>query len=234
LIDVSDEFVISADEQQESIEESIELSRSISEAEKAAFDAKLSELQVARQELELLEAQINMDYQLSGMFTFHRRVEQKSMNRLYRSMRLWNKHRASGPWTIYLNSVGGDAWAGIGIIDELIAQSVRGGGNHEVTIKVRGVAASAAGMILQAADHRIIGRNSQLMIHKGSSGIHGTADDIGDEHEWWEASVEQMISLFLSRTDRISRREFLRKINRRDWWLSAEEAVEIGFADAIG
>jgi len=216
------------------LHESIELSRSISEAEKAAFDAKLSELQVARQEIELLEAQINLDYQLSGLFTFHRRVEQKSMNRLYRAMRLWHKHRPNGPWTIYLNSVGGDAWSGIGIIDELIAQSLRGGGTHEVTIKVRGVAASAAGMILQAADRRIIGQNSQLMIHKGYSGVIGTADDIGDEHRWWEASVEQMSALFLSRTDQITKREFLRQINRRDWWLSASEAVKIGFADEIG
>ena len=228
---VDDELV---EDGEEDVHESIELAKALSEAEKAAFDARLAEIQVARSEIELLEAQINLDYQLSGIFTFHRRVDQKSMNRLYRQIRLWNKHDPAGSWTIYLNSVGGEAWAGIGIIDELISQSVRGGGSHDITIRVRGVAASAAAMILQAADHRVIGKNSQLMIHKGSSGIHGTADDIGDEHAWWESSVEQMVSLFLSRTDKITRREFLRKINRRDWWLSADEAVEIGFADEIG
>lgn len=217
-----------------SVLEDIELARSISEAEKAAHDARLVELQVAKQELELLENQINLDYQLSGSFTFHRRVDQKSMNRLYRCMRLWNKYDKSAPWTIYLNSVGGEAWAGIGIIDELISQSLRGGGSHEVTIKVRGVAASAAAMILQAADRRIVGHNSQLMIHKGSSSIAGTADDIADEHAWWQASVDQMVKLFMSRTDSITRSEFLRKINRKDWWLTAEEAVEIGFADEVG
>lgn len=216
------------------LQEDIDLSRSLSEAEKAAHEARLSELQVAKQELDLLETKINMDYQLSGTFTFHRRVDNKSMNRLYRSMRVWDKYRKDGPWTIYLNSVGGDAWAGIGIIDELISQSLRGGGSHEITIKVRGVAASAAAMILQAADRRVMGVNSQLMIHKGSSNVYGTADDIADEHEWWQASVDQMTNLFLSRTDRVSRTAFLRKINRRDWWLSAEEAVDIGFADEVG
>ena len=158
----------------------------------------------------------------------------KSMNRLYRAMRVWHKHDPVGPWTIYLNSVGGEAWAGIGIIDELISQSIRGGGTHEITIKVRGVAASAAAMMLQAADRRLIGKNSQLMIHKGSSGIVGTADDIADEHEWWQASIDQMVELFLSRTDGITRASLLRKINRRDWWLTASEAVDIGFADGIG
>lgn len=217
-----------------SLMEDMELARSISETEKAAHDARLVELQVAKQELDLLETQINLDYQLSGSFTFHRRVDQKSMNRLYRCMRLWNRYDKAAPWTIYLNSVGGEAWAGIGIIDELISQSIRGGGNHEITIKVRGVAASAAAMILQAADHRLVGCNSQLMIHKGSSSIAGTADDIADEHAWWQASVDQMVKLFLSRSTAITRAEFLRKINRKDWWLSAEEAVEIGFADAVG
>lgn len=218
----------------EDVYEDVELSRAISDAEKAAFDAKLSELEVRKKELELLEAQINLDYQLSGTFSFNREVDQKSMNRLYRQMRLWHKYNPTGPWTIYLNSPGGAAYSASGIIDELYSQSIRGGGTHEITIKVRGVAASAAGMILQGADHRIIGKNSRLMIHKGTSGIHGTADDIADEHEWWVEATDQMIDLFLSRTDRISRPQFLRKINRRDWWLSAEEAVEIGFADAIG
>jgi ATP-dependent protease ClpP protease subunit len=218
----------------DTLTDDIELSRAISEAEKAAFDARLAELEVAKRELELLETQIQMDYTLSGVFTFHRRVDVKSMNRLYRAMRVWHKHDPEGPWTIYLNSVGGEAWAGIGIIDELISQSIRGGGTHEITIKVRGVAASAAGMMLQGADHRLIGKNSQLMIHKGSSGIVGTADDIADEHEWWQASIDQMVELFLSRSDGITRAAFLRKINRRDWWLSAPEAVEIGFADGIG
>lgn len=218
----------------DSLYESADLSRVISEAEKAAFDARLSELAVAKQELDLLESKINLDYQLSGAFTFHRRVDQKSMNRLYRCMRVWATHRPDGPWTIHLNSVGGEAWAGIGIIDELIAQSVRGGGSHHITIKVRGVAASAAAMILQSADRRVIGRNSQMMIHKGSSGVWGTADDIADEHAWWQASVDQMVDLFLSRTTQITRNEFMRKINRRDWWLTAEEAVDIGFADEIG
>jgi ATP-dependent protease ClpP protease subunit len=225
---------MSTAEQENSVLDDAELSRSLSEAEKAAYEARLSEIQVSKQELELLEAQINLDYQLSGMFTFHRRVDQKSMNRLYRSMRLWHRYRKDGPWTIYLNSVGGDAWAGIGIVDELLSQSLRGGGTHEITIKVRGVAASAAAMMLQAADHRVVGANSQLMIHKGSTSIAGTADDIADEHAWWQASVDRMVALFLSRTDKISRTELLRKINRRDWWLNAEEAVEMGFADEIG
>lgn len=212
----------------------VELSKAVSEADKAASDAKLSEIEVRRKELELVEAQINLDYQLSGQFSFNRRVDNKSMNSLYRQMRIWHKYNPEGPWTIYLNSVGGEVYSASGIIDELTAQSMRGGGTHHVTIKVRGLAASAAGMILQAADDRLIGWNSRLMIHKGSSGVVGTADEIGDEHKWWQEATDQMVTLFLSRSAGVSRAEFMRKINRRDWWMSAEESVKLGFADAIG
>jgi ATP-dependent protease ClpP protease subunit len=211
-----------------------ELKRVAAEAKKAVFDARLSEIDVRRKELELIEEQINLDYQLSGTFSFNRRVDNKSMNALYRCMRIWHKYDPEGPWTILMNSCGGSAYSAGGIIDELISQSIRGGGTHEITIKVRGVAASAAGMILQAADHRLVGWNSRLMIHKGSGGITGTADDIADEHAWWEEATDQMVTLFLSRTNKITRAEVLRKINRKDWWLSAEEAVELGLADGLG
>ena len=216
------------------LHEDVEMSRAISEAEKSAHEARIAELQAAKQELELLESKICLDYKFSGVYTFHKEVSFSSLNKLYRNMRMWDKYNPTGAWTIYLNSVGGESWAGLGIIDELISQSVRGGGKHKITIKVRGVAASAAAMILQAADHRVIGVNSQLMIHKGTSGIWGTADEIADEHAWWQATTDQMVSLFLSRTDKITRQEFLRKINRRDWWLNAADAKRLGFVDRIG
>lgn len=214
--------------------ERLNLARSFYEFEKARHDARLAELDVEHRELELVESRINLHYGLSGSFTFHRSVDKKAMKKLYRAMEVWDRHDPDGAWTINLNSCGGDVWSGIGIIDELISQSLRGGGRHEVTVKVRGVAASAAGMILQSADHRLVGPNSQLMIHKGSTSISGTADDISDEHAWWSAAVDQMVDLFMSRTDRVSRSDFMRKINRRDWWLSAEEAVNLGFADRVG
>lgn len=213
----------------------LELSKAIYEVQKARHDARIAQLEAERHELELMEYRLDFHYGTSGVFTFHRAVDSRAMKSLYRSMKVWDRSDPEGEWTIYLNSVGGDVWAGIGIIDELVAQSLRGGGKHHLTVKVRGVAASAAAMILQAADERLVGPNSQLMIHKGSASVSGTADDISDEHAWWSAAVSQMADLFLSRADsKISRREFMRKINRKDWWLSAGEAVELGFADRIG
>lgn len=218
---------------EEELIDDVELARLISEAEKVAHEARLAEVQVQKAEFDLLETQINLNYQLEGAYNFSGRVDQKAMYRMHRQMRIWNKYKASGEWMINLNSPGGDMYAGVGIMDEITSYSLRGGGTHRVEIRVRGLAASAAGMILQAADNRVMGKYSLLMIHKGSTGISGTADDIADEHEWWERSVDQMIAMFLSRTDRVTRAQFLRNINRKDWWLTADQALELGFVDEI-
>ena len=168
------------------------------------------------------------------MYSFHDQVTQESSDRLLHMMSVWHRHDPSLPWTIHLNSVGGSIYEGNSIIDELISHSVRGGGTHEVTIKVRGVAASMGGMILQAADHRVIGRNSMLMIHKGNDGVSGTADEIADLAEWLRRDTEWMISFFLDRTNAVTREEFLTRIDRRDWWLNSTEAMDLGFVDRIG
>ncbi len=211
-----------------------ELSKAISDAEKAALDVRLAELQVRKQEIENLEEEINLSYHLSGVYHLHQGINKRTMNRLFKQMRVWHKYDSKAPWIIYLHSIGGDWWEGNGIIDELVSHSIRGNGTHEITIKVRGVAASMAGIILQAADHRVMGPSSELMIHKGSGGICGSTESIGDEHEYLRRSNDAMIALFLSRTDKITRPEFLRKINRKDWWMTSSEALRWGFCDAIG
>ena len=217
----------------EELIDDVDLSRAISEAEKAAFDARLAELQVQKQEYEILETQLNLKFQLDGVFNLDRKVDRKSMVRLFKDMRLCHMHNNTANWVLNVNSVGGDMFAAWGIIDELMGYSIKGGGSHHLEIRVRGLAASAAGVILQAGDHRVMGPTSKLMIHKGSGGVLGDADAIIDDGEWWKKSTEEMVDLFLSRTDKITKAHFMRKINRKDWWLSAMEAVELGFADVI-
>ena len=59
-------------------------------------------------------------------------------------------------------------------------------------------------------------------------------DELRDVSAWLDGLTEWMVRLFLSRTSVLSREEFLHKIERKDWWLSSDEALEMGFVDAIG
>jgi ATP-dependent protease ClpP protease subunit len=214
----------------------VEFATTLATVEKLQAEAELVKWQAQNEKLSYEQEKFNFEHQLNGEYTFNRDVTQKSAARLLRACHVWHQHDPEAPWTIYLNSVGGELYNGNAIIDELTSHSLRGGGTHHITIKVRGVAASMGGMILQAADHRVIGLNSQIMIHKGGAGMNGhvTLDQLADEVEFFRQSTDWMIRLFLSRTDKITRPEFLEAITRRDWWLFSEEAVKVGFADAIG
>lgn len=203
-------------------------------AEKMQAEAELTMWTAKITEIEYEQARINHNHQLNGVYTFHRGVSRKSMDKLFEAMHMWHSLDSTAPWTIYLNSGGGDVISGNGIIDEIAAHSIQGGGSHHVTIKVRGQASSMAGMILQAADHRVMGPHSLLMIHKGTCGFEGTVEAFEDEVAWLRTSTEWMSRLFLSRTDKITEAEFMDKIDRRDWWLTSDQAIKIGFADAIG
>lgn len=204
------------------------------EAEKAKAEAEMAKWVAASAKLAYTQDLINHRHQMDGVYTFNRFVNRKSAEGLMNAMHIWHAEDPAAPWTIYLNSVGGELIHGNALIDELVAHSIRGGGTHHVTIKVRGLAASMAGMILQAGDSRLMGANSELMIHAGSGGVHGTYYDLKDEVQYHDRLMDAMVKWFLSRTDKITADQLLEKIDRRDWWMPADEAIKWGFADGIG
>lgn len=222
------------DDDSDEIDVDVLTAKAVALFEKYQAEADYARWQARREELAYQQESLEHAWQLNGNYSFSNEVTQKSADRLLHAMSLWHQHDPAAPWTIYLNSTGGSVFAGNSIIDELIAHSRRGGGTHDVTIKVRGVALSMGSLILQAGDHRVIGRNSMLMIHKGSDVMAGTADDIADMAEWFKRDTDWMINYFLDRTDRITRAQFHAKIRRKDWWLNSTEALDLGFVDTVG
>lgn len=222
------------EEEYEGVDVVVETARVVALGEKYLAEAQYARWLAKREELAYRAELLDYEYQMDGIYSFHDQVSQESADNLLSAMSVWHRHDPQRPWTIHLNSVGGEIYAGLAIIDELVSRSLRGGGTHEITIKTRGIAASMGGMMLQAGDHRWIGRNSMLMIHRGSTDVGGTADHIADVAEWFRRDTEAMVGYFLDRTDRVTQEEFMAKIDRRDWWLNSAEALELGFVDKVG
>ena len=211
-----------------------EVATTLANAERAKADAIAAEFAARKLELEFRRDLTEFE-SLNGIYIFHRQVTKKAQNQLIQSMYVWHQLDQESPWTIYLNSVGGDMFHGFGIIDEIASYSLRGGGTHHITIKVRGLAASMAAVILQAADERVVGPSSQLMVHKPSvEQAYGTEDVLEDELRWLRRATEWMYGVFRDRGMRLSRDEFMERINRRDWYLTAQDALELGLADHVG
>ncbi len=131
--------------------------------------------------------------------------------------------------TVTLNSPGGSVIAGLALYDHIRELSSRG---HHMTVKVRGMAASMGGILLQAGDTRVIGAEATVLIHEVSSGTSGKVsemeDDLNRSRHLWDKLVK-----ILARKSRLTEQEIKDKAYKFDWWLDAEETKKLGFADEI-
>lgn len=194
-----------------------------------------------RERVEELTA-VQDHYQLHH--TFDGPVNTASVYGLLNTMSAWDRLHPESAWTIDINSPGGSAIAGMHLFDQIVAYSKRGKGSHHITITVRGMAASMAGILLQAADKRRIGPEAFLMIHEISAGTGGKIGEIKDDVKWYERMCERVASIFVKRATEaakendnikgISAAAFKKSWERTDWWIDSEEALKLGFVDEIG
>jgi ATP-dependent Clp protease protease subunit len=127
--------------------------------------------------------------------------------------------------TVRINSPGGDLFAANAIYNILKNHSAR------ITAYVDGLAASAATIVLMAGDEIIIPRNGMLMIHNPSTGCWGDARDHRKMADMLDTARETMLATYEARTGQT--RDKLISLLNSETWLTAKDAVELGFADQI-
>lgn len=129
------------------------------------------------------------------------------------------------PLEVVINSGGGDVYAGSEIYTAL--RDYRG----DVTVKVVGIAASAASVIAMAGDTIEISPTAQIMIHNVLSGASGDHRALAHEAEVLKNYNNSIANAYLDKTG-IEKDELLELMNH-ETWLTAEQAVEKGFADKV-
>lgn len=127
--------------------------------------------------------------------------------------------------TVHLNSPGGEIFEGIAIYNALRSHPAA------VTIRVDGIAASIASVILQAGDQRVMQPFSQTMIHEGSGLCWGDAADMTAMATLLDAQSDNIAGVYAERAGGTP--ESWREAMRTETWYSAEEAVAAGLADVV-
>ena len=130
-----------------------------------------------------------------------------------------------GDLTVWLCSDGGDVVAGSQIYTLL--KEYKG----KVTIKVDGLAASAASVIAMAGDTVEMAPTSLLMIHDPMMLAFGNAADLQKGIEILGEVKEAIINAYELKSG--MERDKLAELMREETWLNANRAVELGFADSI-
>jgi len=165
-------------------------------------------------------------------------INSKSASIFLKNLQYLISSDATKPIFIHLSSNGGDWHSGMIIYDAISNCPVH------VTMIVHGHAFSMGGIILQAADTRIMMPHADLLIHEGSMYIEGTYKNAESNIELCKKTNKIMLDIF---SDRCSSGIFFkdykltgirkyiqsRMDRKQDWYLDAEETVKYGFADTI-
>ena len=129
--------------------------------------------------------------------------------------------------SLYINSPGGSVTAGMAIYDTM----------NYVKCDVRtvciGMAASMGAFLLMAGEKgkRLALPNSEIMIHQPLGGASGQATDVEIRARWLLKTKDKMLRMMSEMTGQPE--DKLRIDCERDYFMSAEEALEYGVIDSI-
>ena len=131
----------------------------------------------------------------------------------------------SGDITVWINSPGGDCVAAAQIYNMLM--DYRG----SVTVKIDGIAASAASVIAMAGTKVLVSPVSMLMIHNPATMAMGDAAEMQKAIAMLDEVKESIINAYEIKTG-MSRAK-LSHLMDAETWMDAHTAVDLGFADEI-
>lgn len=132
---------------------------------------------------------------------------------------------AEGPVTLWINSPGGDCIAASQIYTMLMDYP------GDVTVKIDGMAASAASVIAMAGTEVLMSPTAMIMIHNPATVAAGDHGEMRKAIEMLSEVKESIINAYEIKTG-LSRVRISRMMDE-ETWMNARKAVELGFADGI-
>jgi len=151
-------------------------------------------------------------------------------------MRMWHDFRyirANHPEItkvgIYMNSGGGQAFAGLCFVDLIYEMN----GYFEVTAYANGIVASAAVPIFAACENRVATKGTHFMVHQASSFKYGfeNASDVRAQNELHGMLRKRYVSV-MAENSNLSAQEWI-DLEMKTSWFTAEQAQAWGMVDEI-
>lgn len=131
----------------------------------------------------------------------------------------------NGNITVWINSPGGDCVAAAQIYNMLREYA------GKVTVKIDGIAASAATVIAMAGDTVLMSPVSMMMIHNPMTIAFGDSGEMQRAIDMLSSVKDSIINAYELKTG-ISRTK-LAHLMDAETWMDANKAIELGFADEI-
>ena len=127
---------------------------------------------------------------------------------------------------LHINSYGGSVKEGVAIYNQLKQKKCK-----EIVAYVDGFAYSIASIILQAADRRVMGLGTSLLIHNMWLAVAGNAEDLRKAANDLDVLMESNRQIYMEKVN-ITEDELIEMLNA-ETYLTPQQAVEMGFADEV-
>lgn len=127
--------------------------------------------------------------------------------------------------TVRINSRGGDIFAAHAIYNSLVQHSAK------ITVRIDGLAASAATIVMLAGDDIIMPENAMIMIHNPWTAAQGDEHVLRGVADMLNHIRESMLAVAETRTG-TSKEELAKQMDVQTW-MTASEAVAAGWADSV-
>ena len=133
--------------------------------------------------------------------------------------------KGEGNITVWINSPGGDVFAAAQIYNMLMDYK------GSVTVRIDGLAASAASVIAMAGTTVEMSPVGMLMIHNPSTAVIGNTKEMQAAIQMLDEVKESILNAYELKTGQP--RQQLSDLMNAESWMNAKKAVELGFADKI-
>ena len=166
------------------------------------------------------------------VYRFIGNVTDESAKKCIDQLSIWSRTSKEGePCSIEIifNSGGGSVIAGMALFDFI--QELRGK-DHHITTVAMGMAASMAGILLQAGDERVMGKQAYVLIHEAQFGVGGSMGQVEDEVEFVKKIQKRIVKIFAERS-KLTAAQINRKWKRKNWWLDSDECLKLGIVDEV-
>jgi ATP-dependent Clp endopeptidase proteolytic subunit ClpP len=220
---------------------SAEVALKLAETRKTEAEARKTEAEASKAEYDAHKAQIDYEKVVRArskelaldeenhLYRFSGSVSEASVRKCMGKLTEWSRLDPKCPIEIVFSSPGGSIIDGFELFDFI--QELRANG-HVVTTGSLGMAASMAGILLQAGDHRWIGHQSWLMIHRAAFGAIGKTYEVEDEVKLVKRIEDRILDIFTKRS-KLTKLKIKRNWDRKDWWIDADESISLGLVDEV-
>jgi ATP-dependent protease ClpP protease subunit len=215
----------------------------------AAVQLEADKLNLLGLQVQMAKIQRDFDELLTAdkfhhVYYFNSPVDRDSVRSCMTQLSQWD--RLPGPtghrWEIVFNSPGGSVIDGIALLDFILGLRRRG---RSIDTHNLSMAASMAGILLQAGERRRMASEAWLLIHEISFGAVGKIGEVEDTVEWVKRIQQRVLKLFADRCQQaklagtadpkkaLTAKEIEKHWTRADWWVSSDEALAYGLIDEV-